>query len=348
MNQPLLSVIICTHNPRLDYLDKVLKALYNQTLSWECWELLLIDNASTDLLAPKIDLSWHPQARHIREEKLGLTAARLRGIQESTADILIFVDDDNILDDNYLEEALKISKDYPFIGAWGGQIRGVFEVNPPEWTKPFLPFLAIREFPKDKWSNLPLENETTPCGAGMCIRRSVADKYRDLALNDPRRIDLGRKGESLGCSEDIDMALTACDLGLGMGCFTNLSLAHLMPSNRLNEEYLLRLTEGVYYSGTILKYLRGSKPIPLSRKPLNLYLLYLRIRYGKTISKFHEASQKGYLLALKKINYWDKGLAKNTYRNHICADHSFNANYSFDFLKLTKLKSYFHFLFSLL
>ncbi|QFS50337.1 glycosyltransferase [Nostoc sphaeroides] len=306
-----LSLVICTHNPRRDYLDKVLKALQAQTLPVKQWELLLIDNASDELLSSKIDLSWHPQARYIREEKLGLTPARLRGIKEADGEILVFVDDDNILDNDYLEIALQISRNYPMIGAWGGQIRPGFEELPPEWTKPFLPFLAIREFEQDKWSNLSPENETTPCGAGLCIRKVVAENYTELVSKDPRRADMDRKGNSLMCSGDIDLALTACDMGLGTGQFTSLNMTHLMPPNRLNEDYLLRMVQGSYYSGTILNYLRGKHQSYSSWRTLNIYLLYLRMRYGSKKSRFYQASQKGISLALKKIKNWQNQATKN-------------------------------------
>ena len=46
-----LSVIICTHNPRLDYLGRVLDALREQTLGKEQWELVVVDNASTSSLS---------------------------------------------------------------------------------------------------------------------------------------------------------------------------------------------------------------------------------------------------------------------------------------------------------
>ena len=47
---PSISVIICTHNPRMDYIDKVLSALKSQSLSQQEWELLLVDNASKKIL----------------------------------------------------------------------------------------------------------------------------------------------------------------------------------------------------------------------------------------------------------------------------------------------------------
>ena len=113
----LVSVIICSHNPREDYLRRVLDALKAQTLPIKDWELLLVDNASKEPMAGRFDLSWHPNARHLREEKTGLTHARLCGIAEAKAGLLVFVDDDNVLRADYLQAALKISKEWPQLGA---------------------------------------------------------------------------------------------------------------------------------------------------------------------------------------------------------------------------------------
>ena len=74
--QTSVSVILCTHNPRPDYLDRVLASLRGQTLPAEQWEFLLVDNASKQPLAETWDISWHSCGRHVREEELGLTGAR--------------------------------------------------------------------------------------------------------------------------------------------------------------------------------------------------------------------------------------------------------------------------------
>src|SRR6516165_2680410 len=101
--QASVSVILCTHNPRPDYLDRVLASLRGQTLPAEQWEFLLVDNASRQPLEEIWDISWHSRGRHIREVKLGLTHARLRGIEESSGELLIFVDDDNLLAKDFLQ-----------------------------------------------------------------------------------------------------------------------------------------------------------------------------------------------------------------------------------------------------
>jgi glycosyltransferase involved in cell wall biosynthesis len=300
--KPLLSVIICTHDPRRNYLDKVLRALQAQSLLSEKWELLLIDNASKQLLSLEIDLTWHPNARHVREEQLGLTPARLRGIREAQAEVLVFVDDDNVLDSDYLELALHISKDHPFLGAWGGQIRAEFEVTPPNWTKSYWGYLAIREFERDKWSNLNL-HETAPCGAGMCVRKIVAEKYADLVYSDQKRLELDRKGKLLMSGGDSDLAFTSCDIGLGTGQFTSLKLTHLMPASRLEEQYLMRLIEGMEYSHRILDSLRGQMPnnLPHLSWKGKLVEYYRLLQMNPRERRFYKAKRRGQVLAHQAI-----------------------------------------------
>jgi hypothetical protein len=240
--KPEISVIICTHNPRMDYLPRVLEALREQTLPQEQWELLLIDNKSDQPLSGRVDLSWHPQARVVREEELGLTQARLRGIRESRGNLLVFVDDDNVLRADYLEQALKNSVEWPKLGAWSGSVVPEFEIPPPEELKPYLWALCIREVREDLWGNS--ENfDSTPLGAGMCIRKQVAERYASDVLIDPVKAMLDRRGESLASSGDIDMARTSLKMGFGAGVFPNLRLTHIIPKNRLTQKYFIKLFE---------------------------------------------------------------------------------------------------------
>jgi hypothetical protein len=257
----MISVIICTHNPRPDYFSRVLTALRQQTLPLSEWELLVIDNQSVEPLAGGVDLAWHPAARVIREETLGLTPARLRGIKESSGKLLVFVDDDNILAHDYLSEALQIALDYPNLGAWGGCLRGEFETAPPSWSQRYWPYLGVRQATEDRWSNDPRDWNSQPCGAGLCVRQAVANRYvADVAAN-PLKQALDRKGSDLSSCGDSDLVQTSRRFGLGFGVFVRLHLVHLIPAWRLSEEYLLRLVQGVTASVHILHFLReGSLP----------------------------------------------------------------------------------------
>ena len=57
-----VSVIICTHNPRSDYLERCLAALSDQTLVKDQWELIIVDNASAPEKAPRRALAWRCRA----------------------------------------------------------------------------------------------------------------------------------------------------------------------------------------------------------------------------------------------------------------------------------------------
>jgi len=115
----------------MDYLGRVLLALRHQTLALDRWELILIDNASSDPLAPRIDLSWHPNGRIVLEPSLGLTHARFRGARESATDLLVFIDDDNAASVDYLENAIALFEANPMIGCVSGDIRAEYEMPPP-------------------------------------------------------------------------------------------------------------------------------------------------------------------------------------------------------------------------
>lgn len=248
----MLSVVICTHNPRPGYFAKCLEALRSQTLALSSWELVIVDNRSDTPLADRTDLAWHPGARMVREETLGLTPARLRGIRESKGDLLVFVDDDNVLDADFLETARRIMEEKPFLGSWSGQCRPWFEQPPPEWTRRYWGNLVIREFDKDVWSNLPRLSASMPCGAGLCVRREVAVRYRDLHESGGRSFQFDRNGKSLLSGGDNDLAACACDIGLGVALIASLNLTHLISPERLTEDYLARLSEGIHFSSTML------------------------------------------------------------------------------------------------
>lgn len=98
-----------------------------------------------------------------------------------------------------------------------------------------------------------------PCGAGLCVRRAAADHYLHLHESGKRSFQFDRTGSSLFSGGDNDLAACACDIGLGVGLIATLKLVHLIPPERLTEDYLTRLIEGIHYSSTLLDAERGIK-----------------------------------------------------------------------------------------
>ncbi len=304
MNLPKVSVVLCTHNPREQYLQRVLAGLRSQTLPVEQWELLLVDNGSKIPVSEKFDLSWQPQARHIREDELGLTPARLRGIREARAVILIFVDDDTVLAADYLEQALLISEQWPFVGMWGGSCQPEYERPLPAWVGDQVWRLTVVDVKADVWSNLREGFATIPAGAGMCLRRNVCHHFLTRCQNGNSRA-LGRKGSGLGGYEDVEMAHCALDLGLGTGKSARLRLTHLIPASRLTLDYFVRHAEGDAVS---LMLFRARRILPIQKpKPQTLIgsirgwlhrLIHRVPREQFEIQKAHQRGlEKGWQLA---------------------------------------------------
>lgn len=298
-----LSVIICTYNPRLDYLNLTLDGLKAQTLPLDRWELVIIDNASNEPLEALCDLSWHPKSRIVREEKLGLMHARLRAVEETQPDLIIYVDDDNLLDSNYLESARALAEENPWLGSFGAaSITPRYERAPAPELRRWCGGLTLRNENQNLFSN-HRELRIAPVGAGMCVRRCVAEALVEKEKRSKWPV-FDRKGESLMSSGDFQFPMAAADCGMGYGIFASLSLVHLIPTRRIQLKYLLAINEAISYSTSLLNRLRQHElgvPERSNPRELAMFLGYvLNIAKAKGVDrKFWWGSARGQWKALR-------------------------------------------------
>jgi glycosyltransferase involved in cell wall biosynthesis len=302
-NLPRVSVVIPTHNPRMDYLARVIDALRAQTLSPEQWELLVVDNASKEMLDGRLDLSWHPDARVVREEAVGLTNARLRGFAETRGEVIVLVDDDNLLAPDYLEQAVRIAKEHPFLGVWSGNVTLELEPGSEEPRRELRHLLCERVVERNLWSNDPSHWAANPWGAGECVRRQVAEAYADLVDKEPRRRQLDLQGQDLVYGGDTDIAYTGCKNGWGMGVFTALQVTHLTPKHRCTEEYLLRRYEAQAFSNVLHHWIETGG-LPARRRDL-VGWLGVAVR-GMARGSFHRAMVAAQRRGMEKGFAWVK------------------------------------------
>lgn len=273
-----LVVIVCTHDPREDYFRRTLDGLRAQTLSSESWSVVVVDNASEPPIAASVLDGLPTGSRIVPEKNPGLTNARLRGMAETTEPLLIFVDDDNVLAPDYLEKTLEIDGAWPQLGCWNGHTHGEFEVTPPDWTQRFWPRLAVRPVDREVWSNDFLHFPVSIFGAGLAVRRQVADAYARGVADKPWRLTMDRVGGELTGGGDSDICFTAVEIGLGVGVFPKLSLTHLISARRLEEDYLLRLVRGGTSSFHLLSYYHGGPPpVPRPGRAERLLRWYQRL-----------------------------------------------------------------------
>lgn len=245
----LLTVVICTFNPNLNTLYLVLNALKGQSIPLSAWELLIIDNNSTTPLEQILDLSWHPIAKIIREEKPGLSYARVKGVTFSKSELIVFVDDDNLLDKNFLQQSYEFYKNNPQVGCFGGRSLPVFETTPPDWFKDAGIKLGCQDFGNEPYISdyssvgfkLFSYPEKAPIGTGMVIQKKAFVTYLQEVDSDEERMKLGRKGQLLSSGEDNDIILTIIKKGYEIAYVPKLLVHHMIPLRRYSIDYLQKM-----------------------------------------------------------------------------------------------------------
>jgi glycosyltransferase involved in cell wall biosynthesis len=130
------TIIIPTRNRRHELVN-CLKSLVNQTANADRFEILIVDNASTDdtPAAAARFIEYHNEHRvhYILEPIPGLLSGRHRGAIVARADILCFVDDDIIADPNWLECVID-AFNAPDVHLVGGPSIAKFDAPPPHWV----------------------------------------------------------------------------------------------------------------------------------------------------------------------------------------------------------------------
>lgn len=106
MTKPFLSLIICTRN-RGFRLPQLFESLQNLAYPKDRWELLLVNNASTDgtdQILTEYSSKVPTKATVLNEPKIGLSHARNLGISKAMGDVFIFTDDDCLPKFDFLEK----------------------------------------------------------------------------------------------------------------------------------------------------------------------------------------------------------------------------------------------------
>ena len=121
-----IDVVICTYN-RAANLHEALSVLAAQRASSDViWSVLVVDNGSTDSTPDVVEAHrlrrLLPGLRRVVENELGLTPARRRGVRETSAPWIAFVDDDNLLDPGWLDAIARAIRRNPESGGIGGRV----------------------------------------------------------------------------------------------------------------------------------------------------------------------------------------------------------------------------------
>lgn len=274
------TVAIRTHNGA-ETISSILAELRSQVDTEKInWEIVVVDNNSTDCTAQIIreyQANWEQKypLKYYFEPQQGAAIARKRAMAEAQGELVGFLDDDNLPAADWVAKAYEFGKSHPDAGAYGGQIHGKFEVEPPKQFDKISVYLAIIERGNKAFSYNNHKHKVLPPGAGIVI-----SKQAWLDALPQNLLLLGPSGKSLSTKgEDIEVLSYIQNAGWEIWYSPEMHIYHQIPAWRLERKYLVSLAWG---SGLSRHHIRMIRLKPYQR-PL-AFCAYLANDFRKLIA----------------------------------------------------------------
>lgn len=240
MNRPYISAVICTYN-RSNYLSRAIESLLNQTLDKDTFEIVVVDNASTDDTASAVNRIIGlrgAQIHYVYENRLGLSYARNAGIAAARGDIIAFMDDDAWAAPEWLAALLRTYQENLAACAVGGRTLLDWEVPRPDWLDDgLLPYLGFID-----WGNevRQLEWPEYIAGENCSFKRQTLEELGWFSTA------LGRRGAALLAAEETELQLRLHRAGKAVFYQPAAVVYHAVSESRVTKS---SLRKRVYWAG---------------------------------------------------------------------------------------------------
>ena len=248
-----ISIVLCFYNSK-DRIVSTLQHLSQQKGIFFAWEVLLVDNNSSDN-TPDIALAtWRAsknpcELRIIKEPKAGTMHARHRGIIESRYRYLLFCDDDNWFNAFYVKTAFETIHSDPAIAAVGGC--GVLEFEsdftPPEWAQTFKKTFGAG--PQGSADGDTTYGKGCLYTAGAILDRVWLDRLYTFGFESSLK---GRDAKSLVAGEDTELTYALKLIGGKLFYSSKMHFKHFMPRGRITWPYIKRMWRSFGYSDFLI------------------------------------------------------------------------------------------------
>lgn len=231
---PKISAIVCTWN-RAALLKESLRCLIHQTLAASLYEVIVVDNSSTDdtpTVVKEAALISDRTIRYVYEPLLGLSQARNRGLKEAKGEILFFTDDDCMANPGCLKNLMQAYQDPAVMGV-AGRVMTVFSEGVVEQMglpEDLLKTLFFHGFDMGE-GPATLPAGVSPIGACISFRKLLVSQIGEF------RLDLGLKGDFLGEGEETEWCRRFFAQGLVFRYAPGVRVDHLIPADRLTRKY---------------------------------------------------------------------------------------------------------------
>ena len=236
-----LSIIICSYN-RASYISDALTSLYNQSSELDNFEVIIVDNNSTDntkeVYAIWRQTNTNGQFTFISETQQGASFARNTGAAIAKGEWVCFMDDDAVATLNYVENILKHIQNKPDAVGFGGRIIPKYIPSEPKWMSYYVSSL-VGNF---DYAPIPcaFENGKYPLESNMIVKKSVYDKIGGFNVNLPGVVGKLRIG-----GEGKELFYKILALGHIIYYDPAICVHHVVEVKKLTSEYMYRVASGI-------------------------------------------------------------------------------------------------------
>ena len=222
-----ISVVVCTYN-RCDDLRIAMQSLMLQDFLASDYEILIVDNNSTD--RTKDVVLEFPHVRYLLEEKIGLSYARNRGIEESQGEIIAFIDDDARAEKTWLSVLNNVYKEEKDIGCVGGRVMLDWVAPKPTWLQPELDEVFNGINYSD--AGTVLSYPQVPYGTNISYKAGVFHEIGFFGT------ELGRIGTKLLAGEETELCLRIEKKGYKIFYKPEAIVYHRVEPDKLTKSYI--------------------------------------------------------------------------------------------------------------
>lgn len=213
-----------------------------QSAPSESWECVVVNNNSTDnteeLFASFVADYPALNLKMVNELKQGLSNARNCGIAASTGEYIVIIDDDETVDEDFIENYITFFDSFPSALAAGGAVKACYEQGRPRWMSHYTEQMIANPLDLDVVVTL-FPKHRVPAGGNMAFRREAFDR---VGVFNPR---LGRNGKSLIGGEENDLFARLRREGVELFFVPGVAIYHHIAPSKLTDDYFGRLSFNV-------------------------------------------------------------------------------------------------------
>ncbi len=146
---PQISIVIPVYN-KAKYLKETIKSVLNQ--DFKDFELILIDDGSTDQSPDIIQSFSDPRIRYYTQKNQGVAVARNNGVKQAKTNLICFLDADDLWEPHHLETIWALYQQFPQAGFFATAYRIQYNQHQKDYVYPFSksPVLIQKYYRYDK------------------------------------------------------------------------------------------------------------------------------------------------------------------------------------------------------